>query len=497
MDRDQDSLQEIKRIAQAGPFLPDWESLAEKKAPDWFGGLKFGVFVHWGLYSLAAHKNEWYSRNMYIQGREEWEYHRKKYGSQAQFGYKDFIPKFTAEHFHAEEWVELIKRAGARYVVPVAEHHDGFQMYHSRLSRWNCKDMGPGRDLLSEWKTAAENGGLVFGTSSHRAEHWFFMGHGREFDSDVQEPMRRGDFYWPAMPEPEDHMDFQSRPYPSQEFLEDWILRTCEIIDRFQPALLYFDWWVQHEAFRDGMKLIGAYFYNRAEQWGRQVSICYKHDAMAFGSGILEMERGGMSQAMPFVWQSDTAIANNSWCYTDRLEYKSVRQILITLINVVSRNGNLLLNVGPKGDGSIPKRDQEILQEIGAWMQVNGQAIYGSRPWKIDREGNTQEPEGPFTDQKEIPYTREDIRFTARGDSIYAFLLAFPEDGQVTIRSLAVPGSQDLMEKGAKGMFFGKIWSVEILGSKEALEWKQDREGLHVCAKTVKGDLPVVIRVRG
>lgn len=140
---------------------------------------------------------------------------------------------------------------------------------------------------------------------------------------------------------------------------------------------------------------------------------------------------------------------------------------------------------------------QEILQEIGAWMQVNGQAIYGSRPWKIDREGNTQEPEGPFTDQKEIPYTREDIRFRARGDSIYAFLIAFPNDGQVMIRSLAVPGSQDLIEKGAKGMFFGKIWSVGILGSKEALEWKQDREGLHVCAKTVKGDLPVVIRVRG
>ena len=159
----------IWKTAQAGPFLPDWESLAKKEPPQWFGEMKFGIFIHWGLYSLAAHGNEWYSRNMYIQGREEWEYHRKVYGSQKEFGYKDFIPLFTAENFQAGEWARLAKRAGARYLIPVAEHHDGFQMYQSELSRWNAWDMGPGRDLLGEWKKAAEEEGLMFGTSSHRA----------------------------------------------------------------------------------------------------------------------------------------------------------------------------------------------------------------------------------------------------------------------------------------------------------------------------------------
>lgn len=498
MEREQEKeyLREIQRVAQAGPFVPEWESLAKKKTPEWFGEMKFGIFVHWGLYSLAAHGNEWYSRNMYIQRKEEWAYHSKVYGSQDRFGYKDFIPLFQAKNFQAEEWVDLVQKAGARYLVPVAEHHDGFQMYRSRISRWNSWDMGPGRDILGEWKEAAQKRGLIFGTSSHRAEHWFFMSHGREFDSDVKDPMKRGDFYWPAMPEPKDPMDFCSCPYPSQEFLEDWILRTCEIIDQYRPSLLYFDWWVQHEAFAEGMKLAAAYYYNRAHQWGQQVSVCYKHDAMAFGSGIVEVERGAFCHAMPFVWQSDTAIAKNSWCYTDSLEYKSVRQILLCLIQAVCRNGNLLLNVGPKGDGAVPERDREILTRIGAWLEVNGEAVYGSRPWRIAGEGDTKEPEGQFTDSEEIAYTREDIRFTVRGDSIYAFVLAYPEDGRVRIRSLAAYGGGDGKEEKGTAVFWGKIRSVEILGSQEMPWWSQEKGGLFVHGAGIKTDLPVVIRVR-
>ena len=360
-EQEKQYLKEIHTVAEGGPFTPDWNSLFQFQVPQWYKNAKFGIFIHWGLYSLAAHANEWYSRNMYIKEKEEWEYHRKTFGEHTKFGYKDFIPLFQAEKFDPKEWAELFREAGAQYVFPVAEHHDGFQMYQSEISKYNTWDMGPHRDILGELKEAVEEEGMIFCTSSHRAEHWWFMGHGKEFDSDVKEPMKRGDFYWPAMPEPHE-ADLQSKPYPSEEFLEDWLLRTCEIIDKYQPSLLYFDWWIQHEAFREVFKTMTAYYYNRAAQWGKKVAVCYKHDAMMFGSGILEVERGALSEAKPYVWQTDTAIAKNSWCYTDTLEYKNARQIIQTLVECICKNGNLLLNVGPKGDGSIPEEDVKIFR---------------------------------------------------------------------------------------------------------------------------------------
>lgn len=475
--------------ASNGPYTPDWESLAGHQAPAWFGQAKFGIMVHWGLYSIPAHNNEWYSRNMYIQDKEEWHYHRRTYGPQDKFGYQDFIPLFKAENFHAKEWARLFGETGAKYLIPVAEHHDGFQMYCSQVSKWNSWDMGPGRDFLGEWKEAAREEGLVFGTSSHRAEHWFFMGHGREFLSDVKEPMKRGDFYWPAMAEP-DHQDLRSHPYPSREFVEDWIYRTWELIDRYQPSLLYFDWWIQHEAFKEGLKLVAAYYYNRAAEWGKEVSICYKHDAMMFGSGISEVERGGLGTAVPFLWQTDTAIAKNSWCYTDSLEYKTPRQIICDLIGAVSKNGNLLLNVGPKGDGSIPEKDREILTEIGKWMKVNGEAIYGSRPWKIWKEGPAKEPEGQFMDQEEPVYTSEDIRFTVKGDSIYAFILQYPQDGRVKIGSLSQCANPDRLG------FHGLIRQVLVLGQEKPPVWHQAPDGLYVEGEPGKKKLPAVVKVQ-
>ena len=248
---------------------------------------------------------------MYIQGREEWEYHRKVYGDHTKFGYKDFIPMFRAENFHPEEWAALIKASGAGYAFPVAEHLDGFQMYRSRISRYNVYNMGPHRDILGELKTAFEKQGIHFCTSSHRAEHWFFMGHGREFSSDVREPMQRGDFYWPAMEEPE-HEDLKSSPYPDEEFLSDWLVRTCELVDEYSPDLLYFDWWIQHEAFKPYLKKAAAYYYNKCADAGKKGAICYKHDAMAFGSGIPDVERGSFGEAKPYLWQTDTSVARNA-----------------------------------------------------------------------------------------------------------------------------------------------------------------------------------------
>lgn len=483
-------LEEIERVIKAGPYHADWNSLTEWSAPDWFLQKRFGIFIHWGLYSIAAHANEWYSRNMYIKEKEEWEYHRKTYGDHREFGYKDFIPMFAAEKFNPREWMKLFKEAGAGYVFPVAEHHDGFQMYKSRISRYNAWDMGPHRDLLGELKEAAEEEGLVFCTSSHRAEHWFFMGHGKEFDSDIGEPLQKGDFYWPAMPEP-DNQDLRSNPYPTEEFLTDWLLRTCEIIDEYRPSLLYFDWWLQHEAFKEVLKKLAAYYYNRAVQWGKKVAICYKHDAMMFGSGIVEVERGALAEAKPYVWQTDTAIAKNSWCYTDTLEYKTSRQIICNFIEILSKNGNMLLNVGPRGDGSIPEEDIKILKEIGEWMKKNESAVSGSRPWRKSGEGTLQIPEGQFTDNLELPYTKEDIRFTVKGDSIYAFVMQYPEDGVLTIRSLADSKDQNVPE------FHGLIEQIRVLGFDKAnVQWKTDSEGLHLQIQGVKTDLPAVLRIQ-
>lgn len=481
----------IDRVVEEGQFHADWDSLCRWRLPAWFRNAKFGIFIHWGLYSIPAHANEWYSRNMYIQGREEWEWHRKTYGEQRDFGYKDFIPLFTAERFDPREWIQLFQEAGARYIFPVAEHHDGFQMYRSGISKYNAWDMGPHRDILGEIKEAAENAGLYFCTSSHRAEHWFFMGHGREFDSDIKEPLKRGDFYWPAMPEP-DAMDLKSQPYPTQEFVGDWLLRTCEIIDEYQPSLLYFDWWVQHEAFREAFCKMAAYYYNRGNEWGREVGICYKYDAMAFGCGIVEVERGGMKEAVPYPWQTDTAIANNSWCYTDTLVYKTSRQIICSLIETVCRNGNLLLNVGPKGDGSIPKEDRRILGEIGAWMKVNGEAIYGTYPWRKYAEGPTKIPEGHFSDQKETAYTGEDIRFTAKGKTIYAIAMRWPQNGTLVIRSMARMVKQEGQDSTN---FHGLIKEIRVLGEeKGTVAWHQKEDGLYVeCG--LCGEFPVVVCV--
>ena len=364
-----------------GPFLPEWGSLMEQEIPEWFAKEKLGIFIHWGLYSVPAYSNEWYSRNMYIKGMPAYEYHRKVYGEQKDFGYQDFIPLFRVEKFDAAEWIALFRDAGAGYIFPVAEHHDGFQMYRSDLSKWNAAEMGPKKDILLALKMEAERAGLHFCTSSHRAEHFFFMGHGREFDSDVKAPMKKGDFYWPAEKEPEPE-DLYSKPYPEEEFLNDWLARTAELILNYSPELLYFDWWIQHEAFKPYLKKLAAFYYNYGRQQGKQVSICYKHDAMMFGSGIVEVERGGFAAAQPYAWQTDTAVARNSWCYTQSLDYKSSSEIICTLVDVVSKNGNLLLNIGPKADGTIPEGDKKILMDLAVWMKCNGEAIKGAKVWR-------------------------------------------------------------------------------------------------------------------
>lgn len=484
-----DYLKTIDEVIEKGPYNDSWDSLTDMEIPRWFCRDKFGIFIHWGLYSVPAFNNEWYSRNMYIQGTPEFEHHVATYGPHRDFGYKDFIPMFTAPEFSAAEWVSLFKQAGARYIVPVAEHHDGFQMYESELSEFNSAKMGPKRDVVGELKAEAEKQGLTFCTSSHRAEHLWFMGNGKDFDSDIKEPLEVGDFYWPSLQQQPNQEDIYAKPYPTQEFLDDWLIRTCELIDKYQPKILYFDWWIQHEGYKDTLRKIAAYYYNRGLEWGYETAICYKHEAMSFGSGIVDVERGKFADVKPYHWQTDTAIAHNSWCYTTSLDYKNSVDIIRYLVDVVSKNGNLLLNVGPKADGSIPDKDKEILADIGKWMDINGEAIYNSKVWRFSGEGPTAEVEGKFSEGNGSDYTAEDFRFTAGNGYIYAIALKFPEDGKICIKSLATSKNAN------SSAFQGIIDGVSILGCDSPVEWKSDGDGLHVSASGYTSSFPVTIKI--
>ena len=481
-------LDTIEEVIARVPFQDTWASLSTYRVPEWYRDAKFGIFLHWGVYSVPAYSNEWYSRNMYIQGTPEFEHHVATYGPHHAFGYKDFIPLFTAEHFDPSAWTSLFQEAGARYIVPVAEHHDGFQMYRSELSHWNAYEMGPKRDVLGELKESFLQAGLMPGCSSHRIEHWFFMSHGREFESDVHDPMERGDFYWPAMPEPADHHDLYATPVPTEEFLCDWMVRTCELIDRYQPGILYFDWWIQEAVAKPYLRKIAAYYYNRAAEWGREVVINYKHDAFLFGTAVPDVERGQFAQAKTYVWQTDTACAYNSWCHTLQNRYKPAEDLVRDLVDIVSKNGNLLLNVGPKADGTISEEDTAILRSIGKWLAIHGEAIYGTRPYRIFGEGPTQIVEGQFADSIRKTYTSADFRFTTGNGFLYVICMGKSENGAYTVTSLG--------EKDASRManFHGVIRRVERLGDSARVDWHRDEAGLHLKSDS-QDSMPVVFRL--
>lgn len=468
-------VQEAETGARTGPFRPDWASLRGYTTPTWYQDAKFGIFVHWGVFSVPAFGSEWYSRNMYLQGDKDYTHHIDTYGPQAQFGYKDLIPQFKAERFDPDAWAALFKQAGARYVVPVAEHHDGFALYDSHLSDWTAVKMGPRRDLLGELSTAIRAQGLHFGLSSHRAEHdWFFDG-GRHFDSDVNDPRYAG-LYGPAqLRQLEAGKDDGEVAYDwtpvSQAFREDWLARTTELIDRYHPDLIYFDWWIAHPTFRATLPTMLSYYYNSAASRGGAV-VDYKLGAFPPGAGTLDIERGQLTGIHPTTWQTDTSISNASWGYIEHDTYKSPTFLIHMLADVVSKNGNLLLNIGPRADGTIPDPAREILLAIGAWLKTNGEAIYGSRPWRVYGEGPTEVEGGTFNDTKTKPYTAQDFRFTTHDGHLYAIEMAWPEGGRALIHSLSA----------ADG-----VRAVTLLGDRRKIAFEQGADGLllHLPAKPV------------
>lgn len=466
----EERLAQIEAVADHGPFQPTWESITNLfRTPDWYRDAKFGVFIHWGVYSVPAFGSEWYPRNMYAQDSAEFKHHIATYGSQSEFGYKDFIPLFKADKFNADEWAALFKEAGVKYVVPVAEHHDGFPMYHSELTEWCAGKKGPKRDLIGEEAEAYRKVGIVFGASSHRAEHWWFFDQGMYFDSDVRDTNNAA-FYGPASNKRT--AEAQAEP-PDKAFLDDWLMRSCEIVDKYRPQVMYFDWWICQPVFQPYLKTFAAYYYNRGKEWGKQVAINFKEwegESFPPGAGVFDIERGQSADIRPDFWQTDTSVSKNSWGYVKNQNYKNAGDIVDDLVDIVSKNGTLLLNIGPKPDGTIPEHEQRMLRDIGAWLKVNGDAIYGTRPWKIFGEGPTKIVAGSFADVKRAPFTGADIRFTTKGHTLYAIALAWPNDGRFVVKSLGTKA----------GLLQGEIKKVALLGVSETPEWKQTGEGLQV-----------------
>jgi alpha-L-fucosidase len=302
----------------AGPFRDDWESLSSQTVPDWYRDAKFGIFIHWGVFSVPAFGSEWYSRNMYLPAEKDFAHHAATYGPQTESGYKDFIPKFRMEHFDPDAWASLFQRAGARYVVPVAEHHDGFPLYNSDLTEWTAAKMGPHRDLYGDLAAAVRAKGLKLGASSHRAEHdWFFDG-GRKIASDVNDP-KYASLYGPAqirnLESDDDAALSKDFTYVSAAFREDWLARTSEIVEKYHPDLLYFDWWVGQPSFRETERRFAAFYYDYAVQHHQEVVMNYKFDNMHDGAGVLDVERGQLPGIRALPWQTDTSLSNESWGY--------------------------------------------------------------------------------------------------------------------------------------------------------------------------------------
>ncbi len=443
-------------------YEPTWDSLKKYTVPQWFMDAKLGIFIHWGVYAVPAFDNEWYPRFMYQDkpsdhGPNYYRHHLETHGHPGTFGYKDFIPMFKGENWDPAAWVDLFAAAGARYVVPVAEHHDGFAMYATEFTPWNAAEMGPKRDVIGELGAAVRAAGLHFGVSTHRAFNWRYYSYRDDFDTvDPANAALYSPRHDPEAPAPD-------------WWLEDWHARTNELIHLFEPELLYFDFGWHADEFAPYRPEILAHYYNQALTWGKEVVLLYK-DKIPDGAAVLDVERSKLDHLRPLYWQADTSVSFKSWSYIEDDEFKTVDLLVHNLVDIVSKNGNLLLNVGPRADGTIPEEAADLLRGLGQWLEVNGEAIYGTRPWHVYGEGPAQVAVGHLQERQDEPFTAQDIRFTRNENTLYAIALGWPGE-RITIHSLGT-GSPLAAEK---------IVQISLLaGDGTALSWAQDAAGLTI-----------------
>ena len=457
----------------SGPFQPSWNSLRNIAVPQWLRDGKFGIYTHWGIYSVPAYgKNgTWYAHNMYTNPDSDDAKHEiATYGPLEKFGYKDFIPMFTGSHFDADEWAELFKNAGARFAGPVAEHHDGFAMWNTKYSQWNAAKMGPKRDVVGELSKAIKQHDMKFLTAFHHSAHWFYF---PTWDKryDVGDPKYAGLYGESHAP----------GALPDKKFLDEWEGKLIEVVDNYGPDVVWFDFGLEliQEWYK---KNFLAYYFNRAAASGKEVTVTYKNHDFTPGVGINDLELGQELNMTYSEWITDTTIdAGSGWGYVKGLGFKSVNELVTGLVDRVSKNGFLLLNVGPKPDGTIPDAAKERLRGLGNWLRINGEAIYGTSPWLVAGEGPTQlKKSGAFNENNALQYTPQDIRFTCKDDYLYATVLAWPGDRALITSLVAKKG------RPWAGLYPTEIESIKMLGSDEPIKWEFTKEALVLTTPKVK-----------
>ncbi len=510
----------------AGKFQPTWASLKQYAVPEWFRDAKFGIWAHWGP-QCAPERGDWYAREMYGEGSARYNFHVATYGHPSVFGFKDVIHAWKAENWDPDKLLALYKRAGAEYFFALASHHDNFDNYDSKYQPWNSMNLGPQKDLIGGWAKAARQQGMKFGVSVHSAHAWSWYEPAQGADKngplagvpyDGRLTKADGKGKWWEGYDPQDLYAQQHAPAPGfeklgsihrrwnwdngltppdQAYCEKFYNRTIDLIDKYHPDLIYFDdtalpLWPVSDA---GLK-IAAHFYNRSNQWRGAAD-----DGVLFGKILAadqrqcmawDIERGSANTTEPHPWQTDTCIG--SWHYDqkilDRHGYKTAKTVIHTLVDVVSKNGNLLLSVPLKGDGTLDADEVAIVEGIAAWMAVNREAIHGTRPWKVFGEGpqmaSARPMTGPgFNEGKGKPFTAEDVRFTTKGATLYATVMGAPA-GAVTIKSL-----------GTAAKLLGQpVAGVTLLGSDEQLKWTQTPDALVIEApRKQPSEIAVVFKI--
>ncbi len=469
----------------SGPFKPTMESLQKYESPNWFRDAKFGIWAHWGPQSVPM-DGDWYARGVYEQGSGHNKYHVSHYGPPSKFGYKDIIPLWKAEKWDPAKLMKLYKKAGARYFVSMGSHHDNFFLWNSKLHRWNAAKMGPHKDVVGTWQREAKKNGMRFGVSEHLGASftWFQASHGADKTGpfagvpyDGADPQYADLYHEKA--EAGDTAWYSNNP----KWQREWYSEIKELVDNYHPDLLYSDGGVPFGN-EVGLSMIAHFYNSNAAQHGGNVEAVYNCKQTSNGRWVEDLERGNMSKIDAHPWQTDTSIGD--WFYNRNWKYRPINWVVDTLVDNVSKNGNLLLNVVQRPDGSIDPEVETMLEQMADWTKIHGEAIYGSRPWLVYGEGAVRAKGGSFSE--DFGYSAQDIRFTTQGPTLYAISLAYPSSNELLIRSLAKTDTPSQ----------NQIDNVSLLGYKGKIEWTQTKDGLLVKLPTKRvSDITVGLKIKG